>query len=580
MPINKVKKHIAKKVGCDFKQIKLSPNPEFGDLTLECFELAKQLKKKPDIISKTITREIATDDVISKVSAIGPYINFRINYKKFANSVLEEILEKQDKYGKHDLQKKQTIMLEFAHPNTHKEFHIGHLRNIITGESLVRILENAGYKVIRANYQGDVGLHIAKCLWGVEKLKVQTAKLKVEEFNEKIKFLSKAYVLGNKYYEEDKDAKGEIQELNKQIYNICKSGKNSKFNVSTDENIASRSLEEIYHQTRQWSLDYFDKIYKRLNVKFDRLYFESEVFKKGKEIVLKNLKKDIFKKSKGAIIFEGEKHGLHIRVFVNSKGLATYEAKDLALAKLQFKEYNPDKIIHLVSKEQIEYFKVLFKALEQVMPKSKNREMHLSYGWVGLKRGKMSSRSGKIVLAEWLLDKVEKLIMKISKNAINRVSTEKIAQAAIKYSILKTGIQKDMSFDIKQSINLSGNSGPYLQYTYARIQSILRKYGKNVEMRGLETRKCLVFTETEKQLILKLSLFPEITAQAAAIYEPSLIAKYLFDLAQVFNDYYQKVPILKSKEQKKYFRLALISAIAVILKKGMNLLGIETVETM
>jgi len=618
MPINKIKKYIAKKTGCDHSQVKLSPNSKFGDLTVECFDLAKQLKKrpafarlrratagKPGEVAKSLANEIMPDDVIAECNAVGPYLNFKINYRNFSQDVLEGILEKQTKYGQHDFGAKQKIMLEFAHPNTHKSFHIGHLRNIITGEAIVRILENAGYKIIRANYQGDVGLHIAKCLWGVSlviarkesaalggRLTKQSRDTKTVPFNEiassltsfaprndsgRASFLSKAYVLGNKYYEQYKDAKAEIQELNKKIYDICLCRDVSLPRLYMNTDKKNHNLKQIYQQTRQWSLDYFDRIYKCLGVGFDRLYFESEVFERGKKIVLKNLKKGIFKKSQGAIIFQGEKYGLHNRVFINSKGDPTYEAKDMALAELQFKEYNPDKIIHIVSKEQTEYFKVLFKALKQVMPKSKGREVHLVYGWVSLKQGKMSSRTGKVILGEWLLDDVKKIISKKTKSP---ELAEKISLAAVKYSILKTGRQKDIVFDIKQSINLSGNSGPYLLYTYARIKSILRKHGKKVEMRRVEMLRRNVSTRTEKQLILKLSIFPEITAQAAAMYEPSLIAKYGFDLAKIFNDYYHKVQILKSKDSEKDFRLALIKAIAIVLQKSLALLGIETLESM
>tara|TARA_Y100000310_G_C20698649_1_gene827639 strand:- start:2237 stop:3883 length:1647 start_codon:yes stop_codon:yes gene_type:complete len=548
MFITKIKKHIAKKAKCDYKQVELSPNTKFGDLTIKCFGLGRN----PDESAKNLANTIKPDKTIKSVNAIGPYLNFKINYKNFSKNVLQEIFKKQTKYGKSDFGKAEKIILEFAHPNTHKSFHIGHLRNIITGESLARILENTGYKIIRANYQGDVGLHIAKCLYGMENLKLKSKsekqQLKTKNLNEKIEFLSKAYVNGSRAYEVNKKAKTEIQELNEKIYS------------------QDKSVKKLYQQTRQWSLEYFNKIYKRLGVKFDRLYFESEVFKQGKKIVLKNLKNNIFKKSQNAIIFQGEKYGLHNRVFITSRKQATYEAKDLALAELQIKEYNPSKIIHLVGPEQTEYFKVVFKALEKINPKFKNKEIHLSYGWVGLKSGKMSSRAGKVVLAESLLDKI--------KTKLN--NQEKIAQAAVKYSILKNSRTKDIAFSIKESINLSGNSGPYLQYTYARIQSILKKHGKEL----CKNTKFCVLTDTEQQLILQLSLFPEAILQSAKNFDSSEIAKYLYNLAKIFNDYYHKVPILKSKKIEKEFRLVLISVISIVLKKGLYLLGIETVDKM
>lgn len=519
-------------------EIKLSSRPEFGDLTIECFNLAKKLNKKPTEIAKTLAKEIGGAE------AVGPYLNFRIRYKKFAQAVLEEILTNKN-YGRSNLGQGRKIMLEFAHPNTHKIFHIGHLRNIITGESLARILENSGYKIIRANYQGDVGLHIAKCLWAFPKIKNPSQRLaRLWQKKSKVKKLSEAYIFGNRAYEEDEKAKKEIQILNQKIYE------------------QDKSIKKIYQKTRQWSLSYFNKIYQRLDTKFDRLYFESEVFKRGKEIVLEN--PNIFKKSKGAIIFEGEKYNLHNRVFVNAKGQATYEAKDLALAEQQFKEYDPDKIIHLTGPEQSEYFKVLFKALEFTLAKSKNREMHLSYGWVRLKNAKMSSRLGNVVPGEWLLDEIKKRLS----------GQEEIAQAAVKYSILKTNRRKDMVFDIEQSITLVGDSGPYLQYTYARIKSILRKQNPQ------KIKQIPVLQGQEKNIILKLSLFPGIIQQAAQEFEPAVLAKYLFELAQIFSNYYHQVPILKAEKNQRIFRLNLIKAIALVLKRGLYLLGIKVLERM
>jgi len=525
-------------------EIKLSAKPEFGDLTIECFDLAKKLNRKPAEIAQALAKEI------SGAEAIGPYLNFRIDYQKFAQDVLREILEAKN-YGQSDIGQGQKIMLEFCHPNTHKIFHIGHLRNIITGESLARILENNGYKIIRANYQGDVGLHIAKCLYNL-KSKISQSKtgqplaenLKSKNLEQKIKALSKAYVAGNKAYEEDGQAKKEIQVLNQKIYE------------------QDKSIKKIYQETRQWSLVYFDKIYQRLGTKFDRLYFESEVFEAGKKIVLEN--PNVFKQSQGAIIFEAEKYNLHNRVFINSKGQATYEAKDLALAGMQFKEYNPDKIIHLVGPEQSAYFKVLFKALSFVLPGSKDKEVHLPYGWVRLKKGKMSSRLGNVVSGGWLLDEIKKRLNE----------QEEIAQAAVKYSILKTNRQKDMAFDIEESINLSGDSGPYLQYTYARIKSILRK------QKPSRIKQIPALQEQEKNIILKLSLFPDMIEQSAQELEPSIIAKYLFNLAQIFSNYYHQVPILKAEANQKIFRLNLIRATALVLKKGLYLLGINTPEEM
>ena len=452
-------------------------------------------------------------------------------------------------------------MIEFAHPNTHKSFHIGHLRNIITGEAIARILINAGAKVIRANYQGDVGMHIAKCLYGVRKLESEFKSVKNKPITDKVTFLSQAYVFGSKAYEEDESKQAEIKQINQQIYQ--KAG----------------SLKSIYNLTRKWSLTYFDLIYERLDVKFDRLYFESEVFKRGKEIVLSQLEKGTFKKSQAAIIFPGEKYGLHSRVFITQEGTATYEAKDLALAELQFKEYQPEEIIHVVAPEQTDYFKVVFKALEFILPASKDKEKHLQYGWVRLKKGKMSSRLGNVVEARWLLDEIKKALAGLVSDEIklSADTPEKISQAAVKYAFLKTELKTTINFDIKESISLSGDSGPYLLYTYARIKSIFRKLGKRIKK---QTADWSNLNGPEKQLILQLALFPEICQQAARNLEPGEVSKYLFDLTQKFNHYYHLTPILKSEPGVREARLALSKATLQVIENGLYLLGIKTVDKM
>ena len=338
----------------------------------------------------------------------------------------------------------------------------------------------------------------------------------------------------------------------------------------------------IYLVTRKWSLDYFDSIYKKLDTKFDRFYFESEIFNRGREIVLKNLKKGIFKKSDGAVIFEGEKYGLHSRVFINSEGNPTYEGKDMGLAELQFKEFKSAKILHVVGPEQSEYFKVIIKALELIMPKTLGREEHLRYGWVRLKEGKMSSRLGNVILGEWLLDEAKKEVLNIMKGARglkNKAEVaDKVSLAAIKYSILKNGLDKDIAFDLHESVSFNGSSGPYLQYTVARINSIIRKT-KNSKL-STQIKYEELKDEKESVLIIKLAKYPEILAAAGKNYDPSEIAKYLFELAQEFNDYYHSVQILKTKLEIKSARLALISAVKQTLTNGLELLGIETVEKM
>ncbi|MDD4900960.1 MAG: arginine--tRNA ligase [Patescibacteria group bacterium] len=580
--LDKIKQNIADSINAALKQqivqsadLVYPPKPEFGDISLPCYNLAKSFKKSPVEMAEFLVGEVALGGTISGTKAIGPFINFTFNKQTLAQGVLSEIALAKNQYGLNDSGGGQKIMVEFAHPNTHKAFHIGHLRNILTGEAVSRILQANGYKIIRANYQGDIGLHIAKCLWGIGQLATEYKEMVGQGVKAKAEFLGRAYALGSKFYEEDEQIKKEIVELNKKIYS------------------QDKSVKRLYQTTRKWSLDYFGGIYKRLNTKFDRLYFESEVFQRGREVVLENLEKQIFKKSDGAVIFEGEKYGLHTRVFINSEGNPTYEAKDMGLAKLQFAEFNPAKIIHLVGPEQVEYFKVIIKALELILPETKGRERHLPYGWVRLKAGKMSSRLGNVVLGEWLLDEAKTEILKIMKGKRSLKNkdevAEKIALAAVKYSILKSGINTDIAFSLEESISFSGMSGPYLQYTCARIGSIMKKANPKPQtssakqIPSLKPQKITYNNLTEPKengIVNKLARYPEMVRLAAENYDPSELAKYLFELAQGFNDYYHAVPVLKAKTEIKQARLALIMAVKQTLANGLELLGIETVEEM
>lgn len=558
--INKINKALGSRIAQQ-SDLVLPPDSSLGDFAFPCFALSKQLKSSPTVIAKALSEKIKPCSTVKSIQAVGPYLNFTLQPKKLGQ-ILNDI---NDDYGQSKLGRKRKIMVEFTQANTHKAFHIGHLRNIITGESLCRILENAGYQVIRVNYQGDIGPHVAKCLWGILQNPTDFESVaKSKDINKKVSFLGKVYAQASAAFESSESAKAEIMSLNKDIYQN------------------KQKIRGVYKITRQWSLRYLDKIYKRLNTKFDRLYFESEVFADGKKIVMRGLKKDIFQLSENAIIFNGAGHGLHDRVFITSEGNTTYEAKEMALANLQFREFHPDLIMHVVGREQTEYFKVVIKALEYILPKSKGKEKHLDYGWVSLKGGKMSSRLGKVVLGEDLLDAVKSEIVNImhteNKAKHKDTTAEKIAVSAVKFSFLKAGINKDIVFNLQESVSLSGNSGPYILYTYARINSILKKSRMKNMMRDNMFDNSINSQET--QLLLKLALFPEIAEEAATNYDPSVIAKYVFELCKSFNDYYHTTSILKSDAKNKAFRLHLITAINLTIQKSTHLLGFTVVDKM
>jgi len=528
-------------------------------------------------------------------------------------SQLQQVLKAKEAYGTSQIKVGEGIMVEYGDPNTHKAFHIGHLRNITIGESVARLLEAAGAEVIHTSYQGDVGMHIAKCLYAllnIEAIYHELDHVRTAHDKAKVDFLGGAYAAGSSKFDESEEVKKEVAGINKKIY------------------AKDPQVYPLYQESRQWSLDYFEGVYTRVGTVYKRNYFEGEVYETGKHNVLEGLKKGIFEESEGAIIFPGEKFGLHNRVFITKEGNPTYEGKDMGLGPLQYHDLakwtkHPVLVIRVVGPEQAGYFQVVFEAQSRLFPELRDKFYHLIAGWVKLKHGKMSSRSGNVVLGEWLLDEAKKAILKIvKKNASNYTESEqnkiaeKAAVAAVKYAFLKVGPTSEIAFDLKESVNFQGDSGPYLQYTYARARSVLRKSqisnpndqkeGKDknphttldIEISDLRFDSYHLNPE-ERAVARLLTLFPDVVAEAGSRLSPSVLCTYLFKLAQSYNLFYAKHTILGGAEKPSAishqpsakaesgklnaassFRLALTAATAQILKTGLYLLGIETLEQM
>ncbi len=523
--------------------------------------LAKKSNQKPLDLAQKIASSFSETDYLEKIEAVPPgFINFWLK-PDFLGEQIEEIHKEKDNFGKGNLLAGKKIMVEFAHPNTHKELHIGHMRTLITGEALSRIIGATGAKVFRANYQGDIGPHVAKAIWGTQKIiaekKISWDEAEGYSLNEKAHLLGQGYILGNKEYETHKS---EIDELNTKLYR------------------QEPQVWPSYERTRKWSLDYYESFYERFYTQFDQLYFESEVADCGKKIVLENVSK-VFEESDGAVIFPGEKYGLHTRVFVTKDGNPTYEGKDMCLAPKQFGDFPFDKNIHVVANEQTGYFQVIIKALELIDKKFVGREYHLPMGMVNMVGKKISSRTGEIITVDELLDKVKDLLKELIKDVEERSSEDVLelaTVAAVKYSVLKSAPTMNAAFDLEKSVSLNGDSGPYLQYTYARCHSVLAK----APIEKLEIGNWKL--EIEELAILRtLYKFPEIVAAAAASYSPNLICTFLFELAQKYNLFYNRQSILKaSTPEIRNQRLALTAATAQIIKNGLNLLGIKAPEKM
>lgn len=552
---------LLKKEGIKKEEMKLEKPPEGieADLAFPCFILAKKMKKNPAEIAKDLRNKTSKKkfNLIKKVEALGPYLNFHIDEEKLKAEVINSILKENNDYGA-GKKKKEKVMVEFSQPNTHKGFHIGHLRGTSLGDSLIRIMRFNGYTAIAANYPGDIGAHVAKCLWLYMK-KYSGKELKTG----KGKWLGEIYAEASKLLAENDKFKEEYEDVLKKMY------------------AGDKKIIGLWKKTRQWSLDDFNEIYRQLGVKFDVFFFESEVEKKGKDFVMSALKKKIVRESEGAVIFDLQKYSLGVFIVLRSNETPLYATKDLALAAEKFNKYKIDKSIYVVGSEQKFYFQQLFKALELLGFKQAKNCFHLSYGLVMLKEGKMSSREGNVILYDELykqaVSKAKEEIEKrkiVEKSRIEEIA-KVIALGALKYAMLNKDNNKTIIFDWNEVLNFEGDSGPYLQYTYARANSILKKASKK------KTAKIdfgLLKAESEIKLIKKLAEFKDVVESSANEMKPNIMADYTFELCSLFNEFYHQNKVIGSKEENE--RLKLVEATKIVLKNALSLLGIDAPEKM
>lgn len=554
-------------------------DPEKG---LNAKEIAEKIKIEIDkmLVSETSPK------ILEKVEVAGPgFLNFFLTDNFFIEKILEIVKSnnsfKKDfigngKYGQNNKLIGKKILMDYTDPNPFKVFHIGHLMSNAIGESLSRIFEYSGAEVVRANYQGDVGLHVAKAIWGILKLRENNVSYNnlignKDKVDEGISFIGEAYVLGSDKYENDEVVKGEIDKLNATIFKR-----------------ENEDINRIYDWGKDISLQHFEKIYQKLGTKFDKYYFESEVADDGLKISYDALKNGIFEKNENAVIFRGENYGLHTRVFVNSNNLPTYEAKELGLNYKKYKDYKPDISIMVTATEQDAFFSVVLKALEIIYPEISAITKHISHGMLRFKSGKMSSRKGNVITGESLMEDVEELVKeKIKDRDYEQKEKEdvinKVAIGAIKYSILKQKAGGDIIFDFEKSISFDGDSGPYLQYSAVRANSVIKKAEKEgIDISSSEGN----FKNKVGTLEKLLYRYPEIIERSLNEYEPHHLATYLVDLAGAFNSFYAKEQIISQDKNDKEsleltkYRLLLVSAFYTIIQSGLNVLGISVPEKM
>lgn len=545
-------KHLGKKEEEILGLIEISP-VGMGDYAFPCFSLAKEMKKSPVRIAEEIEEKIKLPKEIEKVQVNQAYLNFFMNKNFLVEKIVKRILKEKQKYGRG--KENHKVMLEFSQPNTHKAFHVGHIRNTSIGESLSRLYEFQGNKVIRANYSGDTGMHIAKWIWCYKTFHSD------EDLSGDEEWIASIYVDAVKRLEENPDFQLEVDALNKML-----------------ETREDKEINQLWDKTRKLSIDSWKKIYKELNTHFDRYYFESQMEKRGKELAQKLVNEGIAKVSEQAVIMDLQEYNLGVWVLLRKDGTVLYSAKDLALAEKKFKDYNISKNIYLVADEQQLHFQQLLKTLELMKFPELKKCQPVHYGLVRLPTGKMSSRTGNNILySEFMEDVMEYAREQIKKrHTLNAKELEKralaISIASIKYAMLKQNPGKVIVFVREDALDFEGNTGPYLLYSYARATSILKKSKKKPKLNQE------VVDEKESLIIQKLGAFPEIAGHAYSQLNPSLVANYTYELSQLFNEFYHTSKVID--DDREEFRLALVQSFRIVLKSCLDLLGIETIEKM
>ncbi len=525
------------------------PNEQFGDYATNiALQLARKLNKTPREIAEAIADSLKNEQ-ISKVDIAGPgFINITLS---------DQALWRATKANPAQTLKDKVVVAEYSDPNPFKVLHAGHLYTSVVGDAIANLLEAAGADVRRVNFGGDVGLHVAKNMWAIIKFSdgENPDKLKGIAQDQRADWLSERYVEGNEAYENNESAKAEITNLNKRIYQL-----------HTDNDHDS-PLAQIYWTTRKWSYDYFDQFYERIGSKFDKFYPESETASIGLESVREHIP-DVYEESDGAIVFKGEPYGLHTRVFINSEGLPTYEAKDVGLIMAKWRDYHFDGSVVITGNDIVEYMKVVLKSIEQFAPDLAKVTTHLTHGIVKLQGGeKMSSRKGNILKAVDVLDAAAAANKQLTGN-----DNEQTVLAAVKYAFLKQRMGGDIIYNPAEAVAIEGNSGPYLQYAHARARSILAKSKDSAKAGHKELEP------SERNLVRKISEFVEVVDEAIEGLMPHHIATYLYELAQAFNSFYEHNRVLDNPRQD--VRLQLVEAYATTLKKGLELLNIPAPERM
>jgi len=539
--------------------IEVPPEEKFGDYAFPCHVLSKELRKPPQEIASKLSSELKPKELIEQIYPIGPYINFKVNREKFAEYVLQDICEKNLDYGSDTQGKGKTIVMDYSHPNIAKPFGIGHLRSTVIGNALYNIFRKLGYEALRINHLGDWGTQFGKViaaykLWGEEK----------ELTSDPIATLYDLYV---KFHREA-EGKPKLEEEARRWFKKLENG--------------DKEALGLWEKFKNYSLEEFNRIYKMLDISFDSYAGESFYNQFIEKTIDKMNKMGLTETSQDALIVNLEKYDMPPCLIRKKDEASLYATRDICAAIYRYDTYHFDKVLYVVGSAQKLYFQQLFKVLELMGYAWAKDLVHVDFGWVKFKQVMMSTRKGNIVLLEDVLNKSIDLALKIIKEKNPELENkEKVAFdvgiGAVIFANLFTRRNKDIDFDWDKVLNFEGETGPYVQYTHARLCSLIRKYNQPIE----ESVNFGVFsTEEEHMLLKRLEDFPRRIRSAAREYEPASICSYLLELSALFNRFYQKERIITENIESTKARMLLVKAVQTIIKSGLSILGIKSPEKM
>ena len=558
-----------------------------GDITLVTFPMLRQIKTNPVQLGQAIGDYLVENvPEVVRFNVVQGFLNIVLSDSYFLSAFFE--IKDQKKYGRHEItENSKSIMVEYSSPNTNKPLHLGHVRNNLLGYSVAEILKASGNKVYKTQIINDRGIHICKSMLAWKRFgngeTPETTGLKGDK------------LVGNYYVKFDQEYKKEISELIAEGKSEAEAKAQAPILMEAQEMLIKWEAGDpeviaLWKKMNRWVYDGFEKTYNALGVDFDKNYYESETYLLGKEVVEQGLKKDVFfKKEDGSVWIDLTADGLDEKIVLRSDGTAVYMTQDIGTAIQRVKDFDIDGMVYTVGNEQDYHFKVLFLILKKLGFDWSNYLFHLSYGMVDLPEGKMKSREGTVVDADDLIEQMKVTAKTISEELgkLDGYSEEEkeelykiIGLGALKYYILKVDPKKRILFNPEESVDFQGNTGPFIQYTYARIQSILRKSGFDYT-RELTIGQGYNLHEKEKELIKQLQLYPEAVQLAAGNHSPALIANYTYDLVKEFNAFYQNVTILGTEEiEEKKFRVQLSDSVGKVIKSAFQLLGIQVPERM